>query len=342
MLSLEPSAISFGEHQQVSDPATPSEPHVWLLIDDRAGNRAQCEGVAAALGLAAVVKELAYGWLGNLPNGVLGASFAGLTSTGRAGLMPPWPDIVIAAGRRTAPVARRIKRLSKGRTRLVQIMDPGPAGADEFDLIAVPNHDDANAAVNVMRMTGAPHGVTEARLAAARQTWGAALDGLESPRIAVIVGGSTRRRQFTEAMAAELGGLASAMAMSRGGSLMVTTSRRTGDAASALIGAITAPAQVHRWQSGGDNPYLGYLAWADAVIVTGDSMSMCSEACAQPGPVYIYGPSALITDKHRRLHQELFTAGYARPLDGHLEAWTHPPLNAAEAIATAVRQRFEL
>jgi len=330
----------FGDHQQVSDPAISSEPQAWLLFDDRAGNRAQCEGVAAALGVAVDVKKLAYGWLGNLPNGLLGASFAGLTSASRAGLMPPWPDIVIAAGRRTASVARQIKRLSNGRTRLVQIMDPGPSGADEFDLIVIPNHDDADTAVNVMRITGAPHGVTEARLAAARKTWGPALGALASPRIAVIVGGSTRRRQFTEQMAVELSGMASAMATSCGGSLMVTTSRRTGEAASALIGAITVPAEVHRWHSVSQNPYLGYLAWAQAVIVTGDSMSMCSEACAQPGPVYIYGPPALISVKHLRLHRELFTAGYARPLDGSLVQWTHPPLNAAETIAAAVRLRF--
>ena len=108
---------------------------VWLLIDDRAGNRAQCEGVAAALGVAGQVKGLVYGWFGKLPNGILGASFAGLTAASRAALTPPWPDLVIAAGRRSGPVARRIKRLAGGRTRLVQIMDPGPSGADEFDLI---------------------------------------------------------------------------------------------------------------------------------------------------------------------------------------------------------------
>lgn len=313
---------------------------VWLLIDDRAGNRAQCEGVAAALGVAGQVKGLVYGWFGKLPNGILGASFAGLTAASRAALTPPWPDLVIAAGRRSGPVARRIKRLAGGRTRLVQIMDPGPSGADEFDLIAIPNHDDAADAANVLRITGAPHGVTEARLAAARQAWAASLEALPSPRIAVIAGGSTRRRRFTESMAAELGDLVSAMANSCGGSLMVSTSRRTGDAASALIGAITAPARIHRWESGGDNPYLGYLAWADGVVVTGDSMSMCSEACARPGPVYIYGPPTLITDKHRRLHEELFAAGYARPLGRTLEEWRHPPLNAAEAIAAEVRRRF--
>ena len=43
---------------------------------------------------------------------VLGESFSGLTSHSRMGLSPPWPDLVVAAGRRTAPVARKIRSLA--------------------------------------------------------------------------------------------------------------------------------------------------------------------------------------------------------------------------------------
>ena len=91
---------------------------------------------------------------------------------------------------------------------------------------------------------------------------------------------------------------------------------------------------------GGTNPYRGYLALADGVVVTGDSVSMCSEVCATQAPVYIYAPSALITPKHARLHQSLYAGGYARPLSGNWEAWTHPRLNAAETIVEAMRERL--
>ena len=142
-------------------------PAVWLLIDDRAGNRSQCLGVAEALGLKFEVRGLEYTAAGALPQFILGASFFGLTAKSRAELAPPWPDLVIAAGRRTAPVARRIKRVNGGATYLVQIMDPGSAGAGEFDLIAAPRHDSITERPNVMRITGAPHRITPARLAAA-------------------------------------------------------------------------------------------------------------------------------------------------------------------------------
>ena len=175
------------------------------------------------------------------------------------------------------------------------------------------------------------------KLTEAAEHWRHRFDDLPEPRIALIVGGSTKRRQFTQLMAGDLAGMASRMAELAGGSLLVSTSRRTGSAAAkALVDGITVPARVFYWGDEGENPYSGYLACADAVIVTGESMSMCSEACAVPVPVYIYAPDALITDKHRRLHEELFEAGYARRLEGNLEDWSHPRLNAATEIAQAI------
>ncbi|MBI2977977.1 MAG: mitochondrial fission ELM1 family protein, partial [Rhodospirillales bacterium] len=224
--------------------------------------------------------------------------------------------------------------------------------AGEFDLIAAPRHDRPRSGANVVLITGAPHRLTRARLAAAAAEWRGRFDDLPKPWIALIVGGSTRRRRFTEAMARELAARASKMALKAGGSLLVTTSRRTGAATEALLAAVNAPARVHRWpggeqgdkQGGGDNPYVGYLALADAVIVTGDSASMCSEACATAAPVYIFAPPALTIAKHARLHAELYEKGYARPLlgnpSGALESWSHPPLNAAEDVAAAIRSRL--
>ena len=46
---------------------------------------------------------------------------------------------------------------------------------------------------------------------------------------------------------------------------------------------IPEPQFIHCWRQGTENPYLGFLALADAVVVTGDSMNMCSEACANGG-----------------------------------------------------------
>lgn len=316
-------------------------PTVWLLVDDRAGNASQCLGVAEALGLRYLKQDLRYTITGALPNYMIGPSFNHLTRDSRVNLSPPWPDLVIAAGRRTAPVARHIKKLNGGSSFLCQVMHPGEGGVDEFDLIAVPRHDNM-AGANILQTTGAPHRVNAARLAEARREWAGRFDSLPKPWIALIVGGSTRRRRFTAEMARELAKLASGLAVGAGGSLLVSTSRRTGDAEPALLEAITAPAHIFRWGGTGANPYFGYLALADFVIVTGESVSMCSEACASPAPVYIYAPPKLVAHKFQALHEDLYRRGFARPLGAGLEPFSHPPLNAADEVAAAIRERMGL
>lgn len=318
-------------------------PPIWVLADDRAGNVGQCLGVAEALGLPFAVKSVRYTRLGRLPNALRGASLLGVTAETAAGLTAPWPRVVIAAGRRTAPVARWIKRRSGAL--LAQIMDPGPGGRGEFDLIFVPNHDQAApGGANLHRVTGAPHRVTPAKLAEAAELWRPRFADLPKPWVALIVGGATRHRPFTIAMAAELGTQVADLAARAGGSVLVTTSRRTGaEAEAALLAAIPEPRFVHAWGSAGDNPYFGFLALADAVVVTGESVSMACEACAAPAPVYLYAPPGWVVDKHARLHAELAGLGVARPLAGvtGLAEWPHPPLNAAGDIARVIREKMD-
>lgn len=311
---------------------------IWVLVDDRAGNRSQALGVADRLGRPYTVKEIAYGALAKLPNALLGASLLGVDAATRSTICPPWPELVIAAGRRTAPVALAIKRASGGKAKLVQVMNPG-LRTDEFALIAKPSHDPGVAGDNVVEIVGAPHGLTSTELEAAREFWKAKLESLPAPRIALILGGSTRRRRFTDEMARELGGKASAMAKAAGGSLMIATSRRTGDAGDVLIAAIDCPHHAYRWGDAGDNPYRGYLAWADAVVVTGDSVSMCSEACAPGVPVHVFQPPALITEKHARFHRDLFGGGYAVAFSGVLGETNPPILDAAGVIAREIERR---
>jgi hypothetical protein len=324
--------------------ALPKEPRVWLLIDNRVGNKSQVLGVAEALGLPYEIKPIAYNSMAVLHNTLLGASFRMLTPTTRSHLCKPWPDIVIAAGRRTAPAARQIKRLSGGKTFLVQIMYPGSRGEGDFSLIAVPSHDGLPKAANRFEITGAPHSVTAKALDEAKRFWAPKFEHLPKPRVALIVGGSTKSVTFSPQMASQLGQQAAAFVRSVGGSLLVTTSRRsTAEATQALLSAIEGvPAHLFTWGDTGDNPYMGYLALADHIIVTGDSVSMCSEACATSRPVYIFTPKGLITPKHARLHAQLYAKGYAEPLDQRdsLDEWTHPPLNAATDIAAEIKKRL--
>ncbi|MCW9034792.1 MAG: mitochondrial fission ELM1 family protein [Rhodospirillales bacterium] len=320
----------------------PNKTMIWALADDRAGNVSQCLGVADALGCSYEVKNITYGILAKLPNALFGGSLKGLDKASREIIAPPWPDVVIAAGRRTAPVARYIKKQNKGKTFLIQIMYPGSKGADEFDLIAVPNHDRIPKKLNQLQITGAPHGVTQGKLVQARAVWENRFAHLPKPWTALIVGGTTKNRPFTNEMAQNLGKISNDLAKAHGGSLLVTTSRRTGNAALALTKEISCPSFIYQWGDDGENPYFGFLALADNIVVTGDSVSMVCEACATSASVYIYAPEGYAAPKHAALHEELYQVGYAQPFSEVMQRWERPQLNAAEVIADEIKKRLDI
>ncbi|WP_033067055.1 mitochondrial fission ELM1 family protein [Thalassospira australica] len=311
---------------------------IWVLADDRAGNVSQAVGVAEALAQPFKRVDIGYTKLARLPNIIRGASLIGIDEVSKNRLVAPWPDLVISAGRRTAPVARWIKKQSRGHTRICQIMRPD-GGENAFDLIAVPAHDRMTVRENIVELPGAPHRVTETRLLVEADKWRAHFKGLPGPRFAVIIGGSTKKTTFTRAMAEEVISRAIEAASAVDGSLLVTTSRRTGRDCEELIADRLAASGVayhlHDWTSQDENPYFGYLALADVLIVTSDSVSMCCEAAAASGGVYIYAPTGLASERHQRLHQTLFEGGFARPLlpETELVPFSHPSLQPARLVA---------
>lgn len=313
-------------------------PRIWVLADDRTGNVVQCVGVAEALGEPFVIKKVVYGFLARLHNVLRGATTLGLTKDCRDGLVPPWPQLVISAGRRTAPVARWLRRTTGAR--LVQIMDPGWPGRGDFDLIAVPRHDRPVRRANEFATLGSCHRVGPRLLAEEQAKWQGRLPAADRPRLMLSVGGTSKDCHFTPAHGRLLAADTDALAQCMGATAMITTSRRTGSRLEAAISeGIPEPRYFHAWRDGGDNPYLAMLAVADAVVVTGDSMNMCTEACATGVPVYIFAPPGVASAKHARLHKLLYSLGYARPLGGDPTPWRHEPLNPALDVAAEIRKR---
>jgi mitochondrial fission protein ELM1 len=264
-------------------------PRVWVVTGYRAGERSQILALAEALGWPFEVKELDY-----RPSAARISLFRGSTLRGfrldrSSALTPPWPDLVITAGMRNEPACRWIRAQSAGRTRIVHIGRPW-ARLDQFDLVITTPQYRLPERPNVLHNTLTLHRVTAARLEAEARRWEPPLAALPRPRIAVIAGGDSGPTTFGRKAAARLARQASAMAQARGGSLLVTTSARTAaTAVEALAAGIEAPVYFYRWRRGDvDNPYYGYLALSDAIIVTADSISMLTEACATGKPVYMF------------------------------------------------------
>ncbi len=266
-----------------------SPPRVWILTDDRGGNSTQSIGLAEALGWPYERKSLRPGPLSLVHNRILGASRAGFGRAGSDALEPPWPDLVIAAGRRTAPAALWIRVRSRGRTRVVQLGRKGGDAAELFDLVATPAYCRLFPHPRRIETCAPLHSVTPARIAEARERWRARFASLAAPRIAILVGGSSGQYRIDAVQAGRLGADVARMAHELGGSLLATTSRRTGRAAVLAFCAALGPhALVYRAGDPGENPYLGLLAWADRIVVTADSESMLAEAASTGKPVLVY------------------------------------------------------
>lgn len=265
-------------------------PTVWVLTDHKAGHSTQSIGLADAVGFPYEVKQLQFNRLNHLSNRVRGASTLGLDRTRSAPIQPPWPDLVISTGRRTGPVARWIGRQSAGRARLVQLGRRGGETVDAFDLVVSCAHFRLPLHPRRMEIIAPLNAVTPERLARAAARWQGLFDGAPHPHIMLIVGGTCARYRLEANEAQRVGEQVCALAHSIGGSVFAITSPRTGaEATAALRRGLGEFGHLHEWKPGEpDNPYIGYLALADAIVVTGESESMLAEAAAAAKPLFIY------------------------------------------------------
>ena len=267
--------------------ARESAPRVWVLAGARGGDNQQLFRLAESLGWPWERRHLAFNPLHLLPPWMLGERAVSRRRRDSDPLQPPWPDLVLACGKRSAPVARWIRRQSGGRTRLVHLGRPrAPLGV--FDLILSTPQYRLPARDNILHLTAALNRRAPAELEAAAREWASRLDQLPRPWYALVVGGNRWPYVLSPKAAARLGGEASDWVAQQGGSLLVTTGPRTPPkAASCLAEAITVPAYCHRFGDPGANPYTAFLALADGFLVSGDSGSALAETAATGRPVWI-------------------------------------------------------
>ena len=311
---------------------------IWAVSDGRAGNAVPALGLAEAVARLrpARIQVKTIGWkgrIGRLPWFLNPFPLKVLTPD--SDIAPPWPDIWIATGRATLPLSIRMRRWSKGRTLVVQTQDPRMPSSP-FDLVVAPRHDRTQGD-NVLAITGSPHRVTPERLAGEGERFNAMIDPLPHPRVAVLIGGKSKAHDLTPQRAAAIAREIELPVVQDGGSVMVTFSRRTPDAARDILAARLKSLPGVIWDGTGDNPYFAFLAGADFILATEDSANMATEAAATGKPVFILkmdGESA----KFRRFHEDLERRGAARPYGGSLHRWAYEPLDeTARAAAEVVR-----
>lgn len=291
------------------------QPMVWVLAEDRAGNNSQSLGLAEALGWPYELKHVQFTVLARLPNRLLGASRLGILSGRSAALTPPWPDLLIATGRRLAPVARWVRKHSRGRTRLVHLGRKGGHVADHFDLVVTCKHFHLPPHPRRIETIAPLNPVIRDRLSQVAERWLNLFGQAPRPHIVLLVGGHSPLCRLDPETARRLGEDVSAFAQAAGGTVHAVTSRRTGiKATEALRRGLGESSCVCPWQPGqSENPYWGYLATADVIVVTGESESMLAETAACGKPVYIYALPARLSGLGNRLREWVLARAHARP-----------------------------
>src|SRR5262249_26239432 len=147
-----------------------------------------------------------------------GSSLAGLDTTASDALAPPWPDIVIGIGFRSAPISRWIVQQGGGPAINIRL---GPPRTDlkPYDLVITTPPYGLPSAPNVRELPLPLVKADEDQLAKSVARWRPAFEHLPKPWIAVLLGGPTQHMAFDEAVARHLASELESFADRVGGSV---------------------------------------------------------------------------------------------------------------------------
>ena len=203
---------------------------------------------------------------------------------------------------------------------------------ERFALIVAPSQFKIPPRANLVQLSLPLMRADPAAVAAAGEAWQARLAALPRPLTAVLVGGATKPFRFDAGVAATLLAELQHLQARDGGTLYLSTSRRTRpDVVAALETGLPPGARFYRWsaETRDDNPFMALLALADRFVVTGDSVSMMVEVASLGRPLAIFAlpPGTSLADRWQwatagldlpgwvtHLLHRLGIAGYGRDL----------------------------
>jgi len=272
-----------------------------------------------------------------------------LTSVCYQRLARAYADVVVSCGASTAPVNALLSR--ELRAKSVVLMNPAPIPLSRFSLAFVPAHDQVRPAPNIVQTYGALTGIANGQLTEARDNlqlhpkWkppptSDSAKGRMAGLVAVFLGGDNPEyrvtAEFTDVILQQV--LAACEAVD--GACLVTTSRRTPAAVEQRLADRLASHPRCRFlllagRDPLDGTLEGMLGWADAVVVTGESISMVSEACASGRPVIVVEPPVRPGSSHRLTKPQRYLETLVR--EGYVHR--HPPHEIGQVLQRVLTER---
>jgi mitochondrial fission protein ELM1 len=321
----------------------------WVITEGYAGIEVQAVALAEALGLKPEIMHVKapflWAWMpaNAWPAPILFARLQG------AGLKPPWPDILITGGRRSAALGLAIRAKSrKGGamgTFAIHILNP-QVESKGFDVVVTPRHDLNNlrqhrhGGPNVIPTLGSLHPLDPQGLAKEAEIFRDRFADLPRPLVAVLVGGHSKNYEMGTDCMETLGQQLRRLHETSGCGLAVMTSRRTKKENIAVLTGTLAGTGTYFWDGREDNPYRGVLGLADGLVATCDSVNMVTEAAATGKPVYVAMFTAT-SDRIESFNKDMRSAGHARVFEGEIDfSWSPQPLLETPRVAAVIAERY--
>lgn len=324
-------------------------PSIWCVADGRAGILNQVKALAAALAEPERATRLAHyeseahrseplilqpkGYQLLLRPEMWPSPMSALPEEQRTLLAPPWPDVWLAAGRRSIPYSRMMRELSDEETLVVQTQDPR-GDLDPFDLVIPPEHDGLNGP-NVYPILGPPTWFAQGRVEEAQARFEHLMEQ-QGQKVLVSLGGNSRTHRMTEAVIERIEKALKSIASGR--RLWITVSRRTPEHARLRFRELAAALGAVFWENeerDGPNPYVAFLSLCDVALVTEDSANLIADPAFFGKPIHmmrLIGQSA----RFDRLHDGFIDRRAARWFNGELSTWTYTPVREAARAADEI------
>ncbi len=296
-------------------------PIVWTLTDGEPGNDTQVGALASALQWPTESRRPALSFMAGLPFLGQGVHLHALQrdSRDRAALQPPWPDLLIVAGRRVAAVARWVRERSRGRTLVVALGAKAATPATQVDLAVTPQGD---------MLVPHPHRYevdrplvpVSPRLAAGNK-WRETIQAIPGPRLVFLIGSGSRRLGLDRRAAEALGRLVAESAASLGASVLISASRNAeAEVFEGCVRGVGRAAFVHhatRDQREDERAWPALVEAADLFVMAGLGEVTLAEISVTGRPVFLspqLSPSTgLLTRWRDGLVRAIVNRAQARP-----------------------------
>lgn len=319
---------------------------IWEIIDDRAGNYRQVQALSSIIenyitsDIEIISKKIKYNKFIHLPNILQKKDFLTIDKESKKNLYNQVsPDIIISAGRRSAPILLALKKKYPS-SKIIQIMWPENS-VEKFDLIIIPSHDKYQTKNNIVKIDGALSYFSDEFLLQEKEMWKEEFSLYSNPLTVLLLGGNSKHANFTDSDMIKLANLLNQKINNEKGDLVILNSRRTEKAHMQLLQThLRCKYKLYDWQTIKKNPYIASLLYADDVIVTLDSMSMCAESAFLSKNTLLYQPTKC-GEKSKKFAEILIQNDYATMFCDAINQRkeTQQKLNNAEKIINIIKNK---